>query len=579
MKFVRIFNENEINPYLTEIKQAKILAVDTETTGLDPHTDKLRLIQIAAAGLPVLVIDCFSFFPSGIHTIKEMLETRAVKIFQNAKFDLQFFMAAQVYPRPIFDTMLAGQLLRTSGGASRVGLDSLAQHYLNEILPKDGQKSDWQGELSESQLEYAANDADVLLRLREVMVKQIYKNHLSEIALIEFSCVSAIAQIEYMGICLDIPRWNQLLAETAKERDEALEILYTYTGRPAVQMNLFGEEEAGGFNFDSNPFILNLLQENGIQTNSTSKYDLTPYINHPLVKAISAYRKAAKLLSAFLYPMPGMIHPKTGRLHPKYGQNGAWSGRMSCGNPNIQQIPRSPDFRACFIASPGHTLVIADYSQIELRVAAEITRDPRMTAAYRNGDDLHRLTASLMVGKPIGEITSKERQAAKAVNFGLIYAMGAAGLKQYAEQSYGVEMSLEQAGDFRDRFFKAYTGIEKWHRSLKKDPPAEGRTLTGRKFTFPPNSGLPALCNTPVQGTAADIAKKTLGLLVNRLKETDTRIIGIIHDEILLETPEENAGKTAELLKSTMEEAGNSILKSVPCLADVDISKNWAKII
>lgn len=165
IEYTLIQNKSNIIPYLPEIKQTKILAVDTETTGLDPHTAKLRLIQIAAAGLPVLVIDCFTFLPDGIDLIKDMLETNAVKIFQNAKFDLQFFMAICVYPCPIFDTMLAAQLLRTSGGPSRVSLDMLAQHYLDETLPKDEQKSDWSGKLSESQLKYAANDADVLLRL------------------------------------------------------------------------------------------------------------------------------------------------------------------------------------------------------------------------------------------------------------------------------------------------------------------------------------------------------------------------------------------------------------------------------
>jgi len=564
-------------PYLPAIKDAKILAVDTETTGLDPHVNQLRLIQIAVAGLPVFVIDCFSFLPEGIDIIKEILETRAVKIFQNAKFDLQFFMALKIYPAPIFDTMLAAQLLRTSGGPSRVGLDALAQHYLDETLPKDEQKSDWSGELSESQLEYAANDADVLFRLREVMVKKIYENNLSDIALIEFSCVSAVAQIEYAGISLDIPRWDKLLAETVKERDEAIEILYTYTGKPTVQMNLFGDDTVYGHNFDSNPFVLDLLHQNGIHTNSTSKHDLTPYANEPLVKAISSYRKAAKSLSSFLYPIPGMIHQKTGRLHPKYGQNGAWSGRMACWGPNIQQIPRSASFRECFVAPPGRKLIIADYSQIELRVAAEITQDSRMITAYRNGDDLHTLTASLMLGKSVDIITKQERQAAKAVNFGLIYAMGAAGLQQYSAQSYGVEMTLEQAEEFRNRFFRAYTGIEKWHRRLKKEPPTESRTLTGRKFTFSSNAGLAALSNTPVQGTAADIAKKALGLLVNRLKGSDTRIVGVVHDEILLESPDENADEMAVLLKSTMEEAGNSILKYVPCQADVNVSENWAK--
>ena len=574
MKYILILNKNEIIPYLPAIKQANILAVDTETTGLDAHTSRLRLIQIAVAGLPVFVIDCFSFLPDGTDIIRDILETRAVKIFQNAKFDLQFFMAINVYPSPIFDTMLAGQLLRTSGGPSRFNLDALAQHYLGENIPKDEQKSDWSGALTESQLEYAASDANVLFRLREAMVQKIYENNLSDIALIEFSCAIAIAHIEYIGICLDMPRWNDLLAETVKERDEALEMLYTYTGKPSAQFNLFGEEISYGHNFDSNPFILDLLHDNGIYVDSTSKYDLSPHLSHPLVKVVSAYRKAAKSLSTFLYPIPGMINPKTGRLHSHYAQIGAWSGRMSCWNPNIQQIPRSDKFRACFIAPPGRKLVIADYSQIELRVAAEITNDSRMMEAYRNGDDLHRLTASLMLGKSIETVTAQERQMAKAVNFGLLFAMGAGGLKGYSEHSYGVEMTLEQAEQFRNGFFKAYTGMAQWHRSLKRNPPTEGRTLTGRKFAFSKDTGLSVLSNTPVQGTAADIAKKALGMLVTRLKGTDTHIVGVIHDEIILESPDENAGEAAVLLKSTMEEAGNSILKHIPCQADASVSQN-----
>jgi len=578
MHFIKIVSKQEIEPYLPMLKQAKALAVDTETTGLDPHTDKLRLIQIAADGLPVLVIDCLAFLPSGLDIIKDILESRAVKIFQNAKFDLQFLMAIGIHPTPIFDTMLAGQLLRSSGGASRANLDALAQHYLNETVQKDEQKSDWSGKLSENQLAYAAKDADILLRLREVMVKKIYENHLSEIALIEFSCAIAIAQIEYTGIRLDIPRWNTVLAKTMKERDEALNVLYTYTGKPIIQMSLFGDEDVViGHNFDSNPLVLKLLKSNGIHTASTSKQDLAPHAKHPLVQALSAYRKAAKALSSFLYPIPSAIHPKTGRLHPRYGQIGAWSGRMSCSNPNIQQIPRSKAFRTCFVAAPGRKLIIADYSQIELRVVADMTGDKRMIEAYRNGDDLHKLTASLMLGKSINTITTQERQAAKAVNFGLIYAMGAAGLKQYSLQSYGVEMTIEQAEEFRNRFFRAYTGIAHWHSKLKKSPPTEGRTLTGRKFTFSDKVGLSGLCNTPVQGTAADIAKKALGLLIPRLKDTDTRIIGIVHDEILLEALECDAPLAAEILKSTMEEAGNFILTHVPCQADVSIAPNWSK--
>jgi DNA polymerase-1 len=210
-------------------------------------------------------------------------------------------------------------------------------------------------------------------------------------------------------------------------------------------------------------------------------------------------------------------------------------------------------------------------------VAADVTGDSRMTAAYRNGEDLHTLTASLMLEKPINEITKQERQSAKAVNFGLIYSMGAAGLQQYSIQSYGVDMSIEQAERFRASFFKAYTGINEWHRKLKNNPPTEGRTLAGRKFIFSSNAGLSVLCNMPTQGTAADIVKKALGLLPDRLKETGAKIVGVVHDEIMLESAEEEAEKTAEILKTAMEEAGNTILAHIPCQADVSISTSWTK--
>ena len=576
MDYALISNKEAILPYLPAVMQSKVLAVDTETTGLNPHTDRIRLVQLAAEGLPVLVIDCFTFLPDGVEILRDVLESPNVKVFQNAKFDLQFFMALYIYPSPLFDTMLAAQLLRTSGGPNRANLAALAAHYLNEEVDKEEQTSDWQGELTESQFTYAARDAEVLLHLREVMVKEIYGNRLSEVARIEFSCACAIAEMEYTGICLDTPRWNKLIGQTEKERDEALQILYTYAGEPVVQMSLWGENVVFNHNFDSNPYILELLRKNGIAADSTSKRDLSAYTGHPLIKALTAYRKATKALSSFLYPLPQMIHPETGRLHPHYGQIGAWSGRMSCGGPNIQQIPRDLHFRACFIAPPGKKLVIADYSQIELRVAAQISGDGRMISAYKKGEDLHALTASLVSNEPVEAVTKSQRQAAKAVNFGLIFGMGAAGLQQYAQQSYGVEMTLEQATQFRDSFFKAYPGIADWHRRIKNAKPTEERTLTGRKFTFGENSGVTGLYNTPVQGTAADILKAALGTLVRRTKGTTIRAVAVVHDEILLETDESEVNSAAETLRDSMESAGNKVLADVPCVAEVKIADTWA---
>ena len=196
MEYLLITGKEELLQYAPVINCAKVLAVDTETTGLDPHTDRIRLIQIASEGLPVFIIDCFSFLPDGINILTDILESLNVKVFQNAKFDLQFFMALNIRPSPVFDTMLANQLLRTSGGSERSNLAALVRHYLNEDISKEEQKSNWQSALSEAQLMYAAQDAEVLLRLREAIVKELYNNALSKIAQIEFSCVHAIAEME-----------------------------------------------------------------------------------------------------------------------------------------------------------------------------------------------------------------------------------------------------------------------------------------------------------------------------------------------------------------------------------------------
>lgn len=574
-----IRNRNELLPYLEALRARKVAAVDTETTGLDPHDAKLRLVQIACDGLPVLVIDCFSFLPGGAGLLSEIIGSPCVKIFHNAKFDLQFLLPYGL-PGRIFDTMLAAQLLFSSGGPERFSLRAAAKHYLGEEVGKEEQTSDWSGELAESQIKYAALDAEVLLRLRETMVGKIYENGLQRVAEIEFHCAKAVAFMEYCGIHLDIDKWKALTAEKEKLRDEALSKLYEYTGRPAVQTTLWedeGESEILGQSFDNNNYVTELLRRNNIPVNSTSRAELYQYSGNPLVEAVSEYRKSAKALSAFLYPFPKAIKEKTNRLHARYGQISAWSGRMSCYSPNVQQIPRESAFRECFTAPEGRKLLTADYSQIELRVAARIARDERMTEAFRKGGDLHTLTASLLKNKPAAEVTKEERQAAKAVNFGLVFGMGAAGLRQSALLSYGVEMSQEEANLFRERYFNAYVGIKRWHDSIKSAPPIEGRTLAGRKFLYPAASALPVYLNSPVQGTAADIMKKALGLIIERINISETYIVAVVHDEILLETPEEKAAENAALLKNAMEEAGNSILSPLPVEAEVKISASWAE--
>ncbi|SKB13682.1 DNA polymerase I (fragment) [Planktothrix sp. PCC 11201] len=280
--------------------------------------------------------------------------------------------------------------------------------------------------------------------------------------------------------------------------------------------------------------------------------------------------------------LPKHIHPKTGRIHPSYRQCGARSGRFSCQQPNLQNIPRNctaKGMRTCFISAPGYQIIKADYSQIELRIVAEISSDRRMLNAYSKGEDLHALTASLITGKLLEQITPEDRQIAKSVNFGLIYGMGAAKLQAYAEEKYDVLLTLEEAKLFRKRFFTAYQGVKNWHEQVRKTVYAQGqreiRTIGGRRRRWASKPRLCELLNHPVQGTSADLLKVAIARLFEVLPDTEAKLIGVVHDEILLECPQQTLEKTTRLLKTVMIEAGQQYLQQVPIEVDVNTALSW----
>ncbi len=570
--------DGSFSEYVHDILAEDVIAVDSETTGLDPHVEKIRLVQIAVFNRPVYVLDLFHCSDEDMAGLKIILASPSQKVFQNAKFDLSFFEVAGFdVGGDIFDTMLAAMLLKTPEGPHRLGLGYITEYFLGEKLSKEYQTSDFRAELSKEQIEYAARDAYILLRLRSVMIPALDKNKLTTAADIEFSCTRAVSEIETTGILLDLEKWEALTEDIRGKYSKAEKKLFDYSGGPVIQPDFFGSETQVGLNLNSNKHILELLRENGIDVGDTSRQALAPYKTEPIVKDLHEYRKFSKMLSSFLDPMPTYINPVTGRIHASYNQIGAFSGRMSCYGPNMQQIPRSSEFRACFIPAKANQMVIADYSQIELRVAAQISGDERMIEAYRDNGDLHKLTASLITGIPVEKITKSQRQAAKAVNFGLIYAMGSRGLMAYSRDTYNVEMSFEEAEDFRARFFDAYSGIKKWHEEIRKNPPSISRSLGGRIYYHNDDTGVAALYNIPVQGSAADIIKKALGMLVFSLKGTGARIIAAVHDEIILESPVDNALRAAGILRETMVEAGREFLPDVPLSADAHVASSWAE--
>lgn len=579
ISYIYADKDEKLNEALRLLEGSRVLGIDTETTGLDPINDKIRLLQIASADNPVLVIDMFSISETSKEMLKGVFHNEAVKVFQNAKFDLEFLIQGGFRIKgAIFDTMLASQIIGDRALTSH-GLGALAAFYLGINLPKEEQKSNFSEKLREGQLKYAAKDAAVLLPLRERLIEDIKKFRLIEVCKLEFHCTLAVVDMELTGVKLHREKCQNLYERYLKEQRELINKLNRELDSQGMQMNMFGEETSIGINLDSQSQVIKALKARGIELTSTSHAELSGYKDkYEVISNLIEYRKVSKAIQSFLSTMTEYINPATGRIHSSYRQIGAGSGRFSCSAPNIQQIPRGKEFRECFVPEEGNKFIIADYSQIELRVAAEIAQDKTMIEAYRNGQDLHALTAALVANKDIKEVTKAERQSAKAINFGLIYAMGAKGLQGYAKTVYGVNMSLEEAETFRDRFFKAYKGIASWHARMKKAVDVtETRTLSGRRCLFKTEAGITALLNTPVQGTAADIAKKALAMLVPVAKKLNGHIIATVHDEILLEVPEAFAEEAAYELKHTMEKAGAYYLKQVPVVAETTIADSWAE--
>ncbi len=555
---------SDLRQKLGRIQNARVIALDIETAGLDPIAGEIRLIQIGIPGEPVILIDYFKVNKEIKRLIQEILQSPCLKIFHNGKFDLKFLIQNGFQVEgPFFDTMLAEQVL--DSGVHRKGFElaDLADRYLGIELSKDLQKSDWSKELTEAQLRYAALDVAVLLEIYREQVKALRDTDLTQVVELECECLPSVIGMELRGMRLDLDKWEKLTVEVTEKKQEIQQELQVELG--------------AGINPNSPKQLLSALRLLGISVDSTKRDELSRHAqDYPVIGRILEYRKYDKSLSSFLEKLPEKSHPVTHRIHPEYRQIGTRTGRFSCNNPNLQQIPRDVALRECFIPEEGHRLIFGDYSQIELLVTAEISEDERMIEAFRRGEDLHRFTASLITGENIEDITSEERQLAKALNFGLLFGMGARGFRAYALQNYGVAMSEREAEKFRSKFFKSYQGLKSWQ-NRQKNTAMETRTLVGRRRILEKPPQFTEKCNTPIQGTAADILKRALGLLYQKLKNTGIQIIAVVHDEIILETPEEKAEEAAAILKSTMEEAGSLLLKKVPVVAEVRVAKDWGE--
>lgn len=572
-----------------KLKTQDYLGFDTETTELDPYEGNLRLVQLST-GRDTKVVDLKPFREKGdlrvlpeLNPLRDLLAApKPIKIAHNAKFDVKWICHhLGVDVSGVFDTLLASQLIAAGDQDRRHNLAEVVSFFLGTELDKTEQISDWSApELSQSQIEYAAKDAAVMVALREKIVERLKQDELVKVAKLEFDCVTPIARMELNGFYLDAVRWREQLEKVKKEQEVVALELQKMLSAGVAQASLFGIAE---INLDSQAQVTDALKNLGVPVPETTRgWQLQPLAaDYPVVAKLLEYRGVAKSISSFGENILEYIKPETGRIHADFRQIGAPTGRFSCSNPNVQQIPHEEAYRRCFRAPDGKKLVTADYSQIELRILAEFSGDQNFINAFISGEDFHRATAAQIFRVKPEEVTAEQRSFAKRLNFGVIYGIGA---QRFAMMT---GLSQTEAEDVMRRYFATYRGLDAWLREAAKQATIgrTARTATGRmmRFRFDEDDRKAISLaqrngkNMPIQGTSADILKRALHLLHEKIRGTSAKLVNIVHDEVILECGAEEAEISAKNLEDAMCAAGEEYVKKVPVKVDVHVADEWTK--
>ncbi len=580
MNYIYIDKEPELKKALEHLSKGNIWFIDTETTPKD-----IRLFQVALEKGPIYIID-FLYIKSAKDFIKDIISTKGI-VGHNLKFDLKYFLKYDIHPYTTFDTMIGAQLI----GLNRVSLSNVYNHFTGEVLDKKEQFSNWGvKELTQNQLLYAAKDVEVLRLLYEKLKKELDKepiiidilqksrvanvfNLRSSYAIVEMGFVQELAKIEYTGISIDqseIEKQKQALL--SKTQKIAMDFYINY------RIDISSPKKLGEFLEKKLKIPMLHTQKDNISTDDSI---LMEYLDNEdkkvrdLISKVLEFRKLHKLQEK-LEEVLG--YSQNERIHPEFWQIGTITGRMSSLKPNVQNIPR--ELRNILKAKEGYTLVIGDFSQIELRIAADYVGDEIMISVINKGEDLHRFTASIITNKDPKDITKEERQMAKAANFGLIYGMSERSLAIYAKNSYGVEMTKEEARRFRDVFFHTFQGIKAWHDGIKKELRTKGevhtKTMLGKPLTA---HTFTDAANYPIQGTGAELLKLAVLIFAQEIKKSslDASVVNLIHDEIVVETKKDQATEVSKLLEKAMKKAGSIVLRHVNVESEVITNNTWIK--
>ena len=592
-----VLTESELTAWIEKINHADLVAVDTETTSLDYMRAQLVGISLSTAPGEAAYIPFAHDYMGApeqlkpefvLDSLKPYLEDPALKkVGQNLKYDMSVLAQHGITLRGIaFDTMLESYVLDSV--ASRHDMDSLAFNYLNEetikfadVAGKGAAQITFNQVPLEQAAPYAAEDADITLRLHQVLwpkvageaaLKKVFEE-------IELPLVPVLSRIERTGALVD----DTLLFQQSQELSERLAELETQAWDLAgQQFNLASPKQLGEILFEK--LQIPVLKKTAKGAPSTKEEVLQELaLDYPLPKVLLEHRGLAKLKSTYTDKLPTMINPVTGRIHTSYHQAGTATGRLSSSDPNLQNIPvRTAEgrrVRQAFIAAPGSKLVAADYSQIELRIMAHLSQDPSLLAAFSAGQDIHRATAAEVFGVETNAVTSDQRRSAKAINFGLIYGMSAFGLARQ------LGIGRKQAAEYIELYFTRYPGVQNYMNNIRYSAAEKGyvETFFGRRLYLPEINSRNGMrrqaaertaINAPMQGTAADIIKLAMISVQSWLESSalNSKIIMQVHDELVLEVPESELDVIKQGLCERMENAAELL---VPLVVDVGVGNNW----
>jgi len=530
-----------------DIETAKTPAYrDHASAGLDPHLSRIRLVQVATAG-EVVVFD-LGRLPLAL---LEPLWSRPLAA-HNAGFELKHLLHAGADPAKLHCTLL---LDRVRSGQRR-SLAAVCQDRLAWTLDKQWQLSDWNAaQLSQEQVAYAALDAAAAWRLYTHLAVAIKAGGLVPAYTLLLRAQRCVAKMELAGCPFDLPGHAALCAQWEAERRAAVERLAAVLG-PGVSPDS-AAQLAAWLTEALPPERLAAWPKTASGQLATGADILAMHDDLEVVKPLLAYKTAAKRLSTYGPAFAKWVSPATGRIHASFAIAHSRPGRFSCSSPNLQQLPRDPAFRRLIKADPGRRLIVADYSQVELRTMALLCQDPAMLTAYRDGQDLHRLTAAAVLGKAPAEVSKHERQLAKALNFGLIYGMAPKTLVSHAKANYGVAMSLKEAEAAHAAFFAAYPRLRLWQRTSAAHTEATGKAVIRggliRDFAKEPGGvKFTESLNTPVQGAAAAAMLAALPILDTALAGLDAKPINLIHDELVIDAAAADVGRAKAALVDSM---------------------------